>query len=125
MNTTREAYKKWGADVGKIVSNLLREPTSDERAALMPAFQGILPEHTIKHVDGSPLTVGDYLDFTTKAWRAKQKAELIKMLRAEHIDPFDFVKPCEPDCTSERHAYHQGQWDMANRIKEKQEVNHV
>lgn len=33
-----------------------------------------------------------------------------------HIDPFDFVEPCEPDCSPQRHAYHQGQWDMAARI---------
>ena len=32
------------------------------------------------------------------------------------FDPFDFVEPCEPDCSAERHAYHQGQWDMAIRI---------
>lgn len=31
-------------------------------------------------------------------------------------NPFDFVESCEPDCTPERHAYHQGQWDMAARI---------
>lgn len=34
------------------------------------------------------------------------------------FDPFDYVEPCEPDCTPERHAYHQGQWDMACRINE-------
>ncbi len=34
-------------------------------------------------------------------------------------DPFDFVEPCEPDCTPERHSYHQGQWDMAIRINKK------
>lgn len=34
-------------------------------------------------------------------------------------DPFDFVESCEPDCTPERHAYHQGQWDMAKRINKK------
>jgi hypothetical protein len=34
------------------------------------------------------------------------------------IDPFDFVEPCEPECSDTRHAYHQGQWDMAVRIKE-------
>lgn len=28
-------------------------------------------------------------------------------------NPFDFVESCEPDCSPERHAYHQGQWDMA------------
>jgi len=32
------------------------------------------------------------------------------------LDIFDFVEPCEPDCTPERHAYHQGQWDMAGRV---------
>ena len=31
-------------------------------------------------------------------------------------DPFDYVQPCEPDCSPERHAYHQGQWDMAHRM---------
>lgn len=30
-------------------------------------------------------------------------------------DIFDFVEPCEPNCTKGRHAYHQGQWDMAKR----------
>ena len=37
------------------------------------------------------------------------------------IEPFDFVEPCEPDCDDVRHAYHQGQWDMATRIKAQQE----
>ena len=37
------------------------------------------------------------------------------------IDPFEFVEPCEPDCDDVRHAYHQGQWDMATRIKARQE----
>lgn len=34
----------------------------------------------------------------------------------EELDIWDFVEPCEPDCTPERHAYHQGQWDLACRI---------
>ncbi len=34
----------------------------------------------------------------------------------EPVDPFDFVEPCEPDCSPERHAYHRGQWDMAARM---------
>ena len=36
---------------------------------------------------------------------------------AGKIDPFAFVEPCEPECSPERHAYHQGQWDMATRIE--------
>lgn len=31
-------------------------------------------------------------------------------------DPFDYIEPCEPDCSPERHAYHQAQWDMAHRM---------
>ena len=54
---------------------------------------------------------------------AKQAiTSLIKELVADaRIDPFDFVEPCEPDCDNVRHAYHQGQWDMATRIKAQQE----
>lgn len=33
------------------------------------------------------------------------------------FDPYDYIEPCEPDCSPERHAYHQGQWDMAGRIE--------
>lgn len=44
-------------------------------------------------------------------------AELTKLLLEQRIDPFDFVQPCKPDCSKERHAYHQGQWDMAERIE--------
>lgn len=40
-----------------------------------------------------------------------------KWEREAQIKPFDFVEPCEPDCSKERHAYHQGQWDMAVRIE--------
>lgn len=32
------------------------------------------------------------------------------------LNPFHFVEPCEPECSPERHTYHQGQWDMAGRI---------
>lgn len=38
--------------------------------------------------------------------------------RLDQFKPFDFVEPCEPDCTPEQHAYHRGQWDMAGRINE-------
>ena len=54
-------------------------------------------------------------------WLAKKLHGLFAF-RSESLNPFDFVEPCEPDCTPERHAYHQGQWDMAGRIKEAQEI---
>ena len=50
--------------------------------------------------------------FTKKQWNHINQA----MLQAR-IDPFNFVEPCEPDCSPERHAYHKGQWDMALRIE--------
>lgn len=28
----------------------------------------------------------------------------------------DAVEPCEPDCSDVRHAYHQAQWDMRERL---------
>ena len=37
-------------------------------------------------------------------------------LRNARVDPFEFVESCEENCTDVRHAYHQGQWDMATRI---------
>lgn len=40
-----------------------------------------------------------------------------RLLTVAKINPFDFVEPCEPECSPERHAYHEGQWDMALRIK--------
>lgn len=46
------------------------------------------------------------------------EALITKKVAEARIDPFDFVESCEPDCTPERHAYHQGQWDMAGRISE-------
>jgi hypothetical protein len=53
----------------------------------------------------------------------KLERQINALISKARIDPFDFVEPCEPDCSPERHAYHQGQWDMAARIKKHQEEN--
>jgi hypothetical protein len=45
----------------------------------------------------------------------QHERELVEAVK----DPFDYVEPCEPDCSAERHAYHQGQWDMAHRMADK------
>lgn len=42
--------------------------------------------------------------------------KIMEILRKNSYDPFDFVEPCEPDCSEVRHAYHQGQWDLATRL---------
>jgi hypothetical protein len=42
--------------------------------------------------------------------------EVSRQIEAARVDPFGFVEPCEPECSPERHAYHQGQWDMAVRM---------
>jgi hypothetical protein len=46
--------------------------------------------------------------------------QIMKLIEDNRLDPFMFVQPCEEDCSPERHAYHQGQWDMAVRIDESQ-----
>lgn len=46
---------------------------------------------------------------------------LMSLFDTQKLDPFDFVQACEENCSKERHAYHQGQWDMALRIKAAQE----
>lgn len=35
------------------------------------------------------------------------------------FDPLKFVDTCEPNCHQLRHAYHQGQENVANKIAEK------
>lgn len=66
----RPYYKKYS----ERLYTILREPTEAELAGLLPAF------HTLKKSGGKPMTVGDYLDFTRNAWKAKQVSELIKLL---------------------------------------------
>lgn len=44
--------------------------------------------------------------------------ELINRHRKAEFDPFYYVEPCEPECSKERQAYHQGQWDMAVRMEQ-------
>lgn len=51
-------------------------------------------------------------------YESEIQALITKKVAEARIDPFDFAESCEPDCTPERHAYHQGQWDMAGRISE-------
>lgn len=43
---------------------------------------------------------------------------IMKAVKEHDKDPFDYVEPCEPDCSKERHAYHQGQWDLATRLSQ-------
>lgn len=38
--------------------------------------------------------------------------------RADVLEAIN-VEPCEPDCSDVRHAYHEGQWDLACSIEEK------
>ena len=61
----------------------------------------------------SPIGENDFVQLIT--------ADRKRVALEARIDPFNFVDPCEPDCDDVRHAYHQGQWDMANRIEAQQE----
>lgn len=39
-----------------------------------------------------------------------QLRQLYRLIEEQVI--FSAVESCEPDCSTVRHAYHQGQWDM-------------
>ncbi len=47
-----------------------------------------------------------------------EQVEYLRLKTLNVLDPFDYVEPCEPECSAERHARHQGQWDMALKINE-------
>jgi hypothetical protein len=47
---------------------------------------------------------------------AYTKSRVAKVIAEAELDPFDFVRPCVPDCSPDCHAQHKGQWDMAVRI---------
>lgn len=70
MSELRAAYKLYSDRV----NHILREPTEEELVKLLPAF------HIPKNKDGSPYTVGQYLDFTKSLWKAKQVREIIGLL---------------------------------------------
>lgn len=80
MSDLRNAYLKWG----KRVQHILREPTDRDKASLIPAL------HPLKRKDGTPMTVGDYLDFSERAWKSKQVRDIIGLLmeaeRGRHGD---------------------------------------
>jgi hypothetical protein len=72
MSELREAYRKWSDRLDEI----LRDPTPEDLANLWPA----LPAHRPKPQHGDKITVGEYLDFTNMAYRAKQKYEIVRLL---------------------------------------------
>lgn len=66
----REYYREYSDRI----DHILRKPTEEELAGLMPAF------HKLKRPDGSDATIGDYERFAKDAWRAKQKREIIDLI---------------------------------------------
>ena len=67
------------------------------------------------------LAPADYTENCTNIVMQLITADRKRVALEARIDPFEFVEPCEPDCDDVRHAYHQGQWDMATRIEAQQE----
>lgn len=67
----RAAYKRYH----QRVEHILREPTQEELAGMLPAF------HPLQRKDGKPMTVGDYQDFTQRAWKAKQVADVVRLVQ--------------------------------------------
>lgn len=67
----RSAYKRYH----QRVETILREPTPIELYGLLPAL------HPLERKDGKPMTVGDYRDFATRAWHAKQVSEIVRLVQ--------------------------------------------
>lgn len=89
-------------------------PLSAEVEAEIDALlESLVPDEVVSI--GRPDGSAQHID-QGKQKRVEAKSKLTKLLLEQRIDPFDFVQPCEPDCSKERHAYHRGQWDMATRI---------
>lgn len=68
----RPAYIKYH----KEIEHILREPTEQELAGMLPAF------HPLER-NGKQLTVGEYRDFTKKAWHAKQVSDIVRLIQRE------------------------------------------
>jgi len=68
--TLREAYKAWSP----ALDHYMREPTDAEIAALMPV------DHPLPL---DKMTVGEMQDFQKNLWQAKQKRDIVGMLRKE------------------------------------------
>lgn len=71
----RSAYKRYH----QRVEHILREPTPEELAALLPAL------HPLERKGGTPLTVGEYQDFTTRLWKAYQVTKIIHLIQQEGV----------------------------------------
>lgn len=67
----RTAYKRHH----KAVEHILREPNPFELYDMLPAF------HPLERKDGKPVTAGEYLDFTKKAWKAKQVSDIVRLIQ--------------------------------------------
>lgn len=78
-------------------------------------YLGIAPAGSPKYT-----VVSSRLYMATETFVASVTSDR-KSRNQQTLDPFDFVEPCEPDCSPVRHAYHKGQWDMATKMKASQE----
>lgn len=80
----------------------------------------------ISFVHSRTLSIGVYSpgDISVTNMYEEAASDLAEIIQQEidraTKDPFDYIQPCDPDCSPERHAYHQGQWDMAHRMVDKE-----
>lgn len=99
-------------------------------------FWGIAPEGSLKHRKGK-----DTLKFIKfklaqvekdsfekgfeKAMTMEPKEDVLYKIYLKgvketisKIDPFDLVEDCNPDCTPEEHAYHEGTWKAHLKLQD-------
>lgn len=105
-----DADCEWCLAIEKDMEQRLETPTKSIKADL----KALEVPKMVVWVDGETKIETTHLTEKTIA----EIMSLFKVYSHPHIDPFNFVESCEPDCSPERHAYHQGQWDMAGRINQ-------
>lgn len=70
MSDFRTTYIKYFVQI----SQILRDPTEEELVACLPIF------HKPVHGDGTPLTPDEYRKLAVDGWKAKQAADIVKLL---------------------------------------------
>ena len=82
MTNPTKSLKGWEKDLNHMVFGEWEECCTDPEYQKLETF------------------ISDLLD--------KARRDLIKDINDKN---FEYMEDCEPDCTSLRHAYHQGSWD--------------
>ena len=70
------------------------------------------PDGDLRQIKNYPAIIKDFLFSQIQHACEQTRKDIL-----EKIDPFDLVEDCQPDCTPEQHAYHQGTWNAHLKLE--------